>query len=187
MFGRLKLGAICACAMLLASTIGAAMAADLENTLYLDTKDGRVVIELRPDLAPRHVERIKELVRENFYDGLKFHRVIDGFMVQTGDPNGDGTGGSDKDNLPPEFSSENHLRGILSMARSASPSSANSQFFIMLGDSGHLDNKYTVWGKVTSGMEFVDMIKKGSSSNNGAVQDPDSIVTFRVAADVEKK
>lgn len=162
------------------------MAADLENTLYLDTKDGRVVIEMRPDLAPRHVERIKALVREKFYDGLKFHRVIEGFMVQTGDPNGDGTGGSGK-NLPPEFSSEKHVRGITSMARSSSPASADSQFFIMLGDSEWLDNKYTVWGKVTSGMEFVDMIKKGSSSRNGAVNEPDQIVTFRVAADVEKK
>jgi len=185
--GRSHFRAICAGAILLITTMGAAMAADLENTLYLETKDGRVVIELRPDLAPRHVERIKELVREKFYDGLKFHRVIDGFMVQTGDPNGDGTGGSDKGNLPPEFSSEKHLRGVLSMARSASPSSANSQFFIMLGDSDWLDNKYTVWGKVTSGMEFVDMIKKGDSGNNGSVRDPDSIVTFRVGADVEKK
>jgi peptidylprolyl isomerase len=161
------------------------MAADLENTLYLETEYGRVVIELRPDLAPRHVERIKELVREKFYDGLKFHRVIDGFMVQTGDPNGDGTGGSDKPDLMPEFSSEKHLRGILSMARAASPASANSQFFIMLGDSAHLDNQYSVWGKVTSGMEFVDKIKKGASGS-GSVSDPDSIISFRVAADIEK-
>lgn len=184
--GRSIFRALCAGAILLVTTMGAAMSADLENTLYLETKDGRVVIELRPDLAPRHVERIKELVREKFYDGLKFHRVIDGFMVQTGDPNGDGTGGSDKPDLPPEFSSEKHVRGVVSMARAANPASANSQFFIMLGDSDWLDNKYSVWGKVTSGMEFVDMIKKGAGSN-GSVSDPDSIVTFRVAADVEKK
>lgn len=160
------------------------MAADLENTLYLETKDGRVVIEMRPDLAPRHVERIKELVRQKFYDGLKFHRVIDGFMVQTGDPQGDGTGGSGQ-NLPPEFSSERHVRGIVSMARAANPASADSQFFIMLGTSRHLDNKYTVWGKVISGMEHVDRIKKGGG-RNGMVDDPDNIVTMRVAADVEK-
>ncbi|MEK9644540.1 MAG: peptidylprolyl isomerase [Alphaproteobacteria bacterium] len=161
------------------------MAADLENTLYLETKDGRVVIEMRPDLAPQHVARIKELVRAKFYDGLTFHRVIDGFMVQTGDPNGDGTGGSGQ-KLPPEFSSEKHVRGIVSMARAANPASADSQFFIMLGDSEWLDNKYTVWGKVTSGMEHVDAIKKGDERRNGSVKDPDGIVTMRVAADVEK-
>ena len=154
--------------------------------LDLETTVGPVVIELRPDLAPNHVARIKELVRQKFYDGLTFHRVIDGFMVQTGDPDGDGTGGSGK-NLPPEFSSEKHVRGIVSMARAASPASADSQFFIMLGDSEWLDNKYSVWGKVTSGMEFVDKIKKGDGSRNGSVSDPDKIVTMRVAADVEGK
>ena len=134
MFKRTTLGAVGICALLLATTMGAAMAADLENTLYLETKDGRVVIEMRPDLAPKHVARIKELARQKFYDGITFHRVIDGFMVQTGDPDGDGTGGSGQ-NLPPEFSSEKHVRGVVSMARAASPASADSQFFIMLGDS----------------------------------------------------
>lgn len=186
MFKRITLGTVGICALLLATTMGAAMAADLENTLYLETKDGRVVIEMRPDLAPKHVARIKELARQNFYDGITFHRVIDGFMVQTGDPDGDGTGGSGQ-NLPPEFSSEKHVRGVVSMARAASPASADSQFFIMLGDSEWLDNKYSVWGKVTSGMEHVDKIKKGDEARNGSVSDPDKIVTMRVAADVEAK
>ena len=186
MFKRTTLGAVGICALLLATTMGAAMAADLENTLYLETKDGRVVIEMRPDLAPKHVARIKELARQKFYDGITFHRVIDGFMVQTGDPDGDGTGGSGQ-NLPPEFSSEKHVRGVVSMARAASPASADSQFFIMLGDSEWLDNKYTVWGKVTSGMEHVDKIKKGDEARNGSVSNPDKIVTMRVAADVEAK
>ena len=186
MFQRMAVriaGILC---LFLATHMGTAMAADLENTLYLETKDGRVVIEMRPDLAPKHVARIKELAREKFYDGLLFHRVIDGFMVQTGDPRGDGTGGSGQ-NLPPEFSSEKHVRGVVSMARAASPASADSQFFIMLGDSEWLDNKYSVWGKVTSGMEFVDQIKKGDQSKNGTVSNPDKIVTIRVAADVDGK
>jgi len=186
MFKRTTLGAVGICALLLATTMGAAMAADLENTLYLETKDGRVVIEMRPDLAPKHVARIKELARQKFYDGITFHRVIDGFMVQTGDPDGDGTGGSGQ-NLPPEFSSEKHVRGVVSMARAASPASADSQFFIMLGDSEWLDNKYSVWGRVTSGMEHVDKIKKGDEARNGSVSNPDKIVTMRVAADVEAK
>ena len=186
MFKRITLRALGICALLLATTMGAAMAADLENTLYLETKDGRVVIEMRPDLAPKHVARIKELARQKFYDGITFHRVIDGFMVQTGDPDGDGTGGSGQ-NLPPEFSSEKHVRGVVSMARAASPASADSQFFIMLGDSEWLDNKYSVWGKVTSGMEHVDKIKKGEEARNGSVSNPDKIVTMRVAADVEAK
>ena len=186
MFKRTTLGAVGICTLLLATTMGAAMAADLENTLYLETKDGRVVIEMRPDLAPKHVARIKELARQKFYDGITFHRVIDGFMVQTGDPDGDGTGGSGQ-NLPPEFSSEKHVRGVVSMARAASPASADSQFFIMLGDSEWLDNKYSVWGKVTSGMEHVDKIKKGDEARNGSVSNPDKIVTMRVAADVEAK
>ena len=160
-------------------------AADLENTIYLELKDGRVVIELLPALAPNHVRRIKELAREKFYDGLKFHRVIDGFMVQTGDPRGDGTGGSDKPDLGAEFSSEPHVRGIASMARAQNPHSANSQFFIVLADSTFLDRQYTVWGRVVSGMEFVDRIKKGDRARNGTVVDPDKIGTMRVAADVE--
>ncbi|MGE0725965.1 MAG: peptidylprolyl isomerase [Alphaproteobacteria bacterium] len=159
-------------------------AADLENTLYLDLKDGRVVIELRPDLAPNHVARIKELTRQGFYNGVVFHRVIDGFMAQTGDPRGDGTGGSGK-KLAAEFSREKHVRGTTSMARASDPNSADSQFFIMFAPSTHLDGQYTVWGKVTSGMEFVDKIKKGSSARNGAVSDPDKIIKMQVAADAK--
>lgn len=158
------------------------MTADLENTLYLDVPAGRVVIQLRPDLAPAHVARIKELVREGFYDGIPFHRVIDGFMVQTGCPRGDGTGGSGK-KLRAEFNREKHVRGICSMARAADPNSADSQFFIMLADSSHLDGQYTAWGVVTSGMENIDAIKKGDSRRNGSVSDPDRIVKLVVAAD----
>jgi len=165
---------------------GAAVAAtDPENTLYLELKDGRVVIELRPDLAPEHVKRIKELTRQKFYDGIVFHRVIDGFMAQTGDPTGTGMGGSGK-NLKAEFSAEKHTRGTLSMARAQSYDSADSQFFIVLADSNFLDGQYTVWGKVTKGMEFVDKIKKGDAANNGSVSNPDKIITMRVAADVKE-
>jgi len=152
---------------------------DKENTLYLDLTHGRVVIELRPDLAPKHVARIKELAREGFYDGVVFHRVIDGFMAQGGDPTGTGTGGSGK-KLPAESSSEPHVRGSCSMARSQDPNSGDSQFFIVFDDARFLDKQYTVWGKVTSGMEFVDKIKRGEP-----VRDPDRIVSMRVAADVE--
>ena len=158
---------------------------DRENTLFLDLKDGRVVIELRPDLAPNHVARIKELVREGYYDGLKFHRVIDGFMAQTGCPQGTGTGGSGQ-KLKAEFSRERHVRGTCSMARAASPDSADSQFFIIFAPSPHLDGQYSVWGQVVDGMDFVDNIKKGSSLANGAVKDPDVIVRLQVAADVEE-
>ncbi|MEC7657986.1 MAG: peptidylprolyl isomerase [Pseudomonadota bacterium] len=159
-------------------------AADLENTIYLELKDGRVVIELLPELAPNHVKRIKELSRAGFYDGIVFHRVIEGFMAQTGDPTGTGGGGSNKPDLKAEFSSERHLRGVVSMARSRSPNSANSQFFIVFDDASWLDNQYTVWGRVTSGMEFVDQIKKGHP-RSGEVDDPDKIVSMKVAADVE--
>ncbi len=159
-------------------------AADLENTIYLELKDGRVVIELLPELAPNHVKRIKELSRAGFYDGIVFHRVIEGFMAQTGDPTGTGGGGSDKPDLKAEFSSERHLRGVVSMARSRNPNSANSQFFIVFDDASWLDNQYTVWGRVTSGMEFVDQIKKGHP-RSGEVDDPDKIVSMKVAADVE--
>ena len=158
-------------------------AADLENTLYLELKDGRVTIELRPDLAPNHVARIKVLAREKFYDGIVFHRVIEDFMAQTGDPTGTGTGGSGQ-NLAAEFSDEKHLRGTLSMARSASPDSADSQFFIVLKASSWLDGQYTVWGQVTDGMDRVDNIKMGAPGS-GAVDDPDKIITLRVAADAE--
>jgi len=159
---------------------------DLENTLYLDLKDGRVVINLRPDLAPNHVARIKELAREGFYDGVVFHRVIDGFMAQGGDPTGSGMGGSGK-KLDEEFSRvARHVRGTCSMARSQSPNSADSQFFIMFDEARSLDGQYTIWGEVVEGMEFVDSIKKGSSFSNGTVKDPDSIVRMQVAADVKE-
>ena len=155
---------------------------DKENTLYLDLKDGRVVIELLPKAAPKHVARIKELVRQGFYDGIVFHRVIDGFMAQTGDPLGTGMGGSGK-KLAAEFNSEPHVRGTVSMARAMDPNSADSQFFICFADARFLDRQYTVWGKVVSGMEFVDKIKKGDSRQNGTVRDPDKIVKMQVAAD----
>jgi peptidylprolyl isomerase len=153
---------------------------NMENKIYMNLKDGRVTIELLPNLAPNHVARIKELVSEKFYDGIVFHRVIDGFMAQTGDPTGTGAGGSGK-KLDAEFSSEPHVRGIVSMARAANPNSADSQFFIVLADSTYLDNQYTVFGKVTEGMEFVDKIKKGSSSQNGSVENPDKIISMSLA------
>jgi len=162
----------------------AAPSPDLENTIYMDLPAGRVVISLRPDLAPKHVARIKELARKSFYDGLSFHRVIPGFMAQTGDPKGDGTGGSGQ-NLKAEFSKEKHLRGTVSMARAASPDSADSQFFICFAPSSWLDGQYTVWGQVTSGMEFVDQVKAGSQANNGSVKDPTKIIKMQVAADVK--
>ena len=149
---------------------------DQSETVELELKSGTVRIELLSDVAPNHVNRIKELIREGFYDGLVFHRVISGFMAQTGDPTGTGTGKSRKPNLKAEFSAEPHLRGMCSMARSGDPNSANSQFFICLADSPWLDGQYSVWGRVVSGMEHVDGIKKGSSANNGAVIDPDRII-----------
>jgi peptidylprolyl isomerase len=164
---------------------GAMAASDPENTLYLDLKDGRVVIEMRPDLAPQHVARIKELTRQGFYDGIVFHRVIEGFMAQTGDPTGTGTGGSGA-NLPAEFSREPFVRGTLGMARAQSPDSADSQFFIMFAPGPFLDGKYTVWGQVVEGMEHVDTIKLGDQARNGQVTDPDSIVRMQVAADADK-
>ena len=158
---------------------------DKENTLYLDLKDGRVVIEMLPQAAPMHVARIKELVRQGFYDGIVFHRVIDGFMAQTGDPTGTGMGGSGK-KLPAEFNSVPHIRGTVSMARANDPNSADSQFFICFADATFLDRQYTAWGKVVSGMEYVDMIKKGNSRMNGIVDAPDKIVKMQVAADVKE-
>lgn len=159
-------------------------ARDLENTLYLELKDGRVVIEMKPDVAPNHVARIKELVRDDFYDGLVFHRVIDGFMAQTGDPKGDGTGGSGQ-NIKAEFSDTKHLRGTVSMARAGHPDSADSQFFIVFKASEWLDGQYTAWGQVVEGMDHVDAIKKGASARNGEVSKPDKIVSMKIAADVE--
>ena len=164
---------------------GKAMAADLENTLYLDVPAGRVVIEMRPDLAPQTVAQIKALVRRGFYDGIAFHRVIGGFMAQTGDPRGDGTGGSGH-KLKAEFSNEKHVRGTVSMARSSDPDSADSQFFIMFAAEPQLDGKYTIWGEVVSGMEYIDQIKKGDPARNGTVSNPDRIVKMQVAADAEK-
>ena len=152
--------------------------ADPENTLVLETTKGKVVIELRPDLAPGHVERIKTLARKGFYDGLAFHRVIDGFMAQTGCPNGTGTGGSDLPDLKAEFNAEPHVRGVCSMARTSAPNSANSQFFIVFDDARFLDKQYTVWGKVTEGMDNVDKIKRGEP-----VRVPDRLVSMKVAAD----
>ena len=151
--------------------------ADPENTLIMDTSKGAVTIALRPDLAPGHVARIKELVRDGFYDGLVFHRVIDGFMAQTGCPHGRGTGGSGR-KLKAEFSAEKHKRGTVSMARAMEPDSGDSQFFICFAEAPWLDRQYTVWGEVVDGMEAVDAIEKGEPPGN-----PDSIVSMRVAAD----
>ncbi len=159
---------------------------NLDNTLYIDLKYGRVVIEMVPQVAPGHVERIKTLARQKFYDGIVFHRVIDGFMAQTGDPTGTGMGGSKLPDLKAEFSDEPHVRGAVSMARAGNPNSGNSQFFIVTHDSRFLDNQYTVWGRVTKGMEFVDKIKKGAGKS-GTVSDPDVMLKVRVACDVEKK
>ena len=150
--------------------------ADEGNTLTLETTKGNVVIRMRPDLAPGHVAHIKKLAGENFYDGIVFHRVIEGFMAQTGCPHGTGTGGSKYPNLKQEFNAEPHVRGTCSMARAQSPDSANSQFFICFGDASFLDKQYTVWGEVVSGMENVDKIKRGEP-----VRDPDKILTARVS------
>jgi len=152
-------------------------APDLENTLHLDLKDGRVVIQLFPDVAPKHVERIKALATDGFYDGIIFHRVIDGFMAQTGDPTGTGTGGSNLPDLPAEFNKIPFVRGTIGAARTSDPDSANSQWFICFDDCGFLNRQYTVWGQVTSGMEFVDKIAQGEPPEN-----PDKIVKLRVAA-----
>jgi peptidylprolyl isomerase len=159
---------------------------DPENTVYLDVLYGRIVIELRPDLAPKTVARFKELVRQKFYDGLTFHRVIPGFMAQGGDPKGDGQGGSGV-NIPAEFSKEKHVRGTVSMARRAdNPNSADSQFFIVVRESADLDGKYTIFGRVVHGMDYVDRIKKGSKALDGKVLNPDKIKQMRIAADEPK-
>jgi peptidylprolyl isomerase len=167
-------------------TAGRAAEADPNNTLYLDTEHGRVTIRLRPDLAPKHVAQIKALAKKGFYDGVVFHRVIDGFMAQTGDPTGTGTGGSDLPDLPAEFTDKaKFVRGVVGMARSSDPNSANSQFFIMYGPAPPLDGQYTILGEVVSGMEAVDKIKKGPQENNGVVEGPDKIVRMRLAADAK--
>jgi len=173
-----------AAATLLSSFAGTAGAADKENTLYIDLKDGRVVIEMLPNLAPKHVAQIKKLAREGKYNGVAFHRVIEGFMAQTGDPEGTGRGGMGE-LLPAEFSKAPHTRGAVSMARTDDPNSARSQFFIVLKDSNFLDGKYTVWGKVTSGMEFVDKIKKGAPGSGAVAPPPDRMIKVQVAADVK--
>ena len=153
--------------------------ADAENQLILETSKGTVKIDLRPDLAPGHVARIKELAREGFYDGIVFHRVISGVMAQVGCPHGTGMGGSDKPNLTAEFNAEPHVRGTCSMARTNQPNTANSQFFICFDEAGFLDNQYTVWGQVSEGMDVIDQLQKGEPPRN-----PDSIVSMKVAADV---
>jgi peptidylprolyl isomerase len=162
----------------LVASSAAFAAASPEDTLNLDTQYGRVVIEMRPDLAPKHVARIKELVRKGFYDGLTFHRVIKGFMAQGGDPDGNGTGGSGQ-TIPAEFSSEPFKRGVVGMARSSDPNSGDSQFFIMFEDGFFLNGQYTVWGVVTSGMEFIDKLAVGEPPAN-----PDKIIKMQIAADV---
>jgi len=159
-----------------------AQEADPENTLILETKNGKIVIKLRPDLAPKHVAQIKALVARKFYDGIVFHRVIAGFMAQTGDPKGTGEGGSDLPDIPAEFTPTPFKRGTLGMARTSDPNSANSQFFICLADAPFLDGKYTVFGEVVSGMDVVDKIKKGDEANNGAVANPDKMLKLRLAA-----
>jgi peptidylprolyl isomerase len=159
---------------------------DPQNTILLDTKNGRIVIKLRNDLAPKHAERIKLLTREGFYNNVPFHRVIAGFMAQTGDGQyGNGTGGSKYPQLKAEFSSVPFTRGVVGMARTSDPNSANSQFFIMYGEQPSLNNQYTVIGQVVSGMDVVDKIKKGSEAQNGSVTDPDRIVKMQVAADAK--
>jgi cyclophilin family peptidyl-prolyl cis-trans isomerase len=160
------------------------MTTDPENTIVMELKTGPVTIALRPDLAPNHVARIKELARAGFYDGVVFHRVIPGFMAQTGDPTGTGSGGSDLPDLKAEFSKESHVRGTVSAARTSDPNSANSQFFICFDEAPWLDRQYTVWGQVVDGMDHIDAIKKGGEHNNGAISGaPDKIVKMRVAAD----
>ena len=171
------------CFMILVFLARQVGAVDLENTIYLELKDGQVTIEMRPDLAPNHVARIKELVRQEFYDGVVFHRVIEDFMAQTGDPTGTGTGGSGQ-NLDAEFTKEKHLRGTVSMARAADPNSADSQFFIVFKTAPWLDGQYSIWGQVTDGMDAVDKIKMGAPGS-GTVTDPDKIISMRVAADAE--
>ena len=177
--------------LILASMIGVVMSEtgfaqpnlDPENTLYMDLKDGRVVIQLLPDLAPKHVERVKTLTRRGFYDGTPFHRVIEGFMAQGGDPTGTGRGGSDLPDLPAEFSRSAHfVRGTVGAARTANPNSANSQFFICFAPAPSLDGQYTIWGQVVQGMEHVDRITPGTGAN-GMVRFPDRIQKMRIVSD----
>lgn len=187
--GRLCAGLLIALPLALAAVAPASAQTkiDPKNTLYLDTPYGRVVIALRPDIAPKHAERLKQLTRDGFYNGVPFHRVIPGFMAQTGDGQyGNGTGGSKYPNLPAEFSNVPFERGTVGMARASSPNSANSQFFIMFDATPSLNGQYTVVGEVVSGMEYVDKIKAGTAANNGTVANPDKIVKMQVAADAKK-
>ncbi len=178
----MRLASIAACAALVLVSAVTPPAADLENTLYIDLKDGRVVVEMYPKLAPKHVARIKELARAHKYDGVVFHRVIAGFMAQTGDPTGTGSGGMG-DPLPAEFNDQPHTRGAVSMARTQDPNSARSQFFIVLKDSRYLDHQYTVWGRVVSGMEYVDKTKKGVGQSGTVPPPQDKMLKVRDAAD----
>ena len=180
-----KFAAALVAAFMIFATPVLAQVDDPENTLLLQLKDGTVTIKLRPDLAPGHVERLKTLARQGFYDGVVFHRVIDGFMAQTGDPTGTGSGGSELPDLKAEFTPTPFVRGVIGMARTNEPDSANSQFFIMFAEVSQLNGQYTVLGEVVSGMEFVDAIKKGDQANNGLVTDPDKIVSMKVAADAQ--
>ena len=179
------LASLTALAPALAQTANKAPATDPQNTLYLDTKDGRIVIKLRPDLAPKHAQQLKTLAKQGFYNNVVFHRVIDGFMAQTGDPTGTGMGKSELPNIPAEFSKEPFKRGTVGMARAQDPNSANSQFFICYADAPFLNGQYTVVGEVVSGMDVVDKIKKGDQRNNGMVTAPDKIVKMQVAADAK--
>jgi peptidylprolyl isomerase len=166
--------------------VAAGPVTDPQNTIYLDLKDGRVVIQLLPDLAPKAVEHVKALVKSGFYDGTPFHRVIEGFMAQGGDPTGSGSGGSKLGNVPPEFTTKKHfLRGTVGAARTSDPNSADSQFFIMFAPGPGLDGQYTIWGQVVSGMEFVDKIKRGTGANGLVSAPPDKIIHMRLAADVK--
>jgi peptidylprolyl isomerase len=160
-------------------------ALDPENTLYMDLKYGQVVIRLLPDVAPKHVAQIKTLTRQGFYDGTPFHRVMEGFMAQGGDPTGTGMGGSKLPNLPPEFSQLHFVRGVCGMARAQDPASANSQFYIMFAPAPFLDGQYTIWGRVARGMEYVDQIKRGTGPNGKVLGEPARIIRMRVAADVK--
>jgi peptidylprolyl isomerase len=171
-----------ALALPLLAVASAWAAEDSDDMVVLTTKHGKVTIKLRPDWAPKHVAQIKTLVKQKFYDGLTFHRVIPGFMAQTGDPTGTGSGGSSLPDVAAEFNQTHFTRGVLGMARAEDPNSANSQFFITTADAGFLDGKYTAFGEVTSGMDVVDKIKAGTQDNNGAVANPDKIVTMRMAS-----
>ncbi len=166
---------------LLATSVAWAAYEDPANTVIITTKHGKIVIRLRPDWAPKTAAQIETLTKRHFYDGVPFHRVIPGFMAQTGDPTGTGTGKSDLPNVPAEFNDTHFARGIVGMARSQEPDSGNSQFFIMFGDGGFLDGKYTAFGQVVSGMDVVDKIKAGTQENNGQVESPDKIITMRMA------